>query len=293
MKRVFPQKPALRSRQIGLSLVELIVAMVIGLTVVSAALAMYVNSGFSGRGSSALSQMTEDASIALSLLRSQVAMAGYGKATAVASDGSLQKGYNGAGIFGCKGGPTDATYGSGTPLANMACNNDDSKPDSIVVLYEADTKNTVPTSGPPALATDCLGNGLSAPAGGGPVVAENRYYVKDNTLSCLGNGSTTSQPLVENIKQLKILYGIAGTGSSRVAQRYMTAEQVAGSTPQASNSPTWKQVTSVRICVLIQSEKAVLDTPAGYVDCNGSDQPESHFLYRAFTTTVVLQNRIL
>ncbi|WP_374318368.1 PilW family protein [Aquabacterium sp.] len=282
------------STQSGISLVEMLVSMVVGLVVVGAGLAMYVSSGFASKGSTALSQMTEDASIALSLLRSQVAMAGYSNPTGINSDGLLTKNYTGIAIFGCDGGPTAATANGG--LASMVCNGG-AAADSIVTLYEADTSNTVATSsGAP---TDCLGSGLTA--SGGYYLAENRFFVSNNTLSCLGNGNTTSQPLVDNVVDMQITYGVADTttvGSTTVtggvAKRYMSATDIIDT---ASVAPTtaakWGQVTSVRICIVVRSEDQILDSAASYYNCAGTaTTPADKRLYRAFTTTVTLQNRI-
>lgn len=276
-------------RQTGLSLVELLVSMVIGLTVVGAALAMYVSSGYSSRGGSALSQMTEDASIALSLLRSQVAMAGYSTPTGInAADGSMVKKYNGQrAIFGCSGGPADDKPSADLTAGN--CNNTAATPDSIVVSYEADTTNTVPGSTAPTVPTDCVGTGLTA--AGGFFLAQNRYFVNNSTLNCQGN--STSAPLVDNIVDMKVSYGVAGTlagglVTNKVAERYMTAAQIGDAA-----EPLWNQVTSARICIVVRSETAVLDVAAPYFNCAGtSTQTTDRHLYRAFTTTVVLQNRI-
>lgn len=289
MKPHVRPRPQVRThlRQHGFSLVELIVAMVIGLTVVGAALAMYVSSGFSGRGSNATSQMTEDANIALSLLRSQIAMAGYSAPTSADASGQLVKAYSGRAIFGCKGGTSD----NASALDTMVCANDGS-PDSIVVLYQADVRNTVPTTDATPLPTDCLGTGLDevSPAGGTPhFVAENRYYVNGTNLSCRGNGGGNPQPLVENVTDLKFSYGVAGT-TKGLATRYLTAQEVSGN--QGASSPLWSQVTSVRICLEIRSETQVLDEDTGYTKCDGSAGTADKFLHRAFTTTVVLQNRI-
>lgn len=290
MKPLTQQMRGRPGRQAGLTLVELIIAMVIGLTVVGAGLAMYVSSGFSSRGGSALSQMTEDASIALSLLRSQVAMAGYSKATGSNADGIIKE-YNGDVIFGCTGGATSRVTDA---LSAMTCSGDDDLPDSLVVLYQADISNTVPDSSNQP--TDCLGNPV--PVVSGLRIAENRYYLSGTTLNCKGNGHTIPQPLVENVVEMKISYGVAGTRlagttevTDNVATKYATAKQISGTEGLAA--ARWKQVTSARICIVIRSDTPVLDEPTPYTGCTRSVTPTDKYLYRAFTTTVVLQNRIL
>lgn len=292
-RATFPQDLA---RQAGLTLVELLVAMVIGLTVISAGLSLYVSSGQASRASHALAQMSEDASLALSLLRTQVAMAGYSQATGIHSNGLLSKAYTGLAVFGCTGGATAATA-SQNGLDQVVCQDSTSTPDFLVVRYEADARNTVATSA--GIPTDCLGNGTPQPDGSYHL-ADNRYFVKDHTLSCLGNGHTTAQPLVDNIVDMAITYGVAGTTtqgsqtvSSGAAVTYLTAQEISGTATPDAHSPTWNQVTSVRICLLIRSEQEVLDEALSYDDCSGTATPaKDKRLYRAFVTTVTLQNRI-
>jgi hypothetical protein len=50
---------------------------------------------------------------------------------------------------------------------------------------------------------------------------------------------------------------------------------------------------SARICLLVASEDEVLDNATDYVDCGGDTQtPGDRRLYRAFTQTIVLHNRM-
>src|SRR3954470_16413607 len=61
----------------GFTLVELMVSLVIGFAVVGALLSAYLASARTGGANDALVQMTEDATQALAVMRTQVAMAGY------------------------------------------------------------------------------------------------------------------------------------------------------------------------------------------------------------------------
>src|SRR3954470_22957219 len=70
------------ARQAGFTLVEVMVSLVIGLAVVSALIAAYVASFQSGRHNDAMVQMTEDATLALTVMRQQVAQAGFSTARA-------------------------------------------------------------------------------------------------------------------------------------------------------------------------------------------------------------------
>ncbi|HEX5357723.1 MAG TPA: PilW family protein [Aquabacterium sp.] len=285
----------------GLTLVELMVSMVIGLAVIGAGMAMYTTSGFAGKGSSALSQMGEDATLALSLMRNHIAMAGYSRMVLDPANNTMVKLYNGHPVFGCRFGVTSDTndnfLSSTDPAsAQVSCDNGlAAGNDTLIVLYEADQDNTIANGA--AAPTDCLGNGLPPPITTNPLgsysIAENRFFINaNNALSCRGNSGAPPQPLVDNVAQMQILYGVATpspTGTrGTVATRYLRANQVGD-----MNSGNWDQVVSVRLCLVIQSREPVLDAPAPFFDCNGVSTPTTdRRLYRAFSTTVVLNNRI-
>ena len=283
-------RPAYLQR--GLGLVELLVGLALGLTVIAAAMALYLSSGHAYHHTQAVTQLTEDASVALTLLRTQIAQAGYSAPTGIDSDGHMTRAFTGPGLFGCTGGITPNSIGHAV-LNNLACHNDSAQPDAIVVRYEADTRNTPPTSaGTP---TDCLGNSTPL-VDGTHHVADNRYFVKDHTLSCRGNGHSVSQPLVDHIVDLQIRYGVSTPldGDPSVSTlRFLSAQEVSGSSTPAASSPLWRRVKAVRLCLVLRSELEVQDTPMNYTDCSGATQsaPDRR-LYRAFHTTVSVPNPV-
>ena len=196
--------------------------------------------------------------------------------------------------------------------------------DSIAVNYEADRYNTSPTAaGTP---TDCLGNALPTITANLPVltstspvvtstaavtytVADNRYYIGTSTvivspsLYCKGNGPlSTAQPLVENIDDLQFSFGTtssAGTSTTATIAGYIDASVVSVQTayaPATSMNNPWERVMAVRICVVVRSESAVAPTAssAQYLNCAGTlTTPNDQRLRRAYSTTVVLRNRVL
>ncbi|MBI3381240.1 MAG: PilW family protein [Aquabacterium sp.] len=301
-------------RQTGLTLVELLVAMVVGLSVIGASLAMYASSGSSSRSGSQIAQMSEDANAALSLLRTHVAMAGYSRPIGTTSTG-LTKLYSGQAIFGCQNGLSSTstsqaiskgavlTCEAGAPSAN----------DTLIVLYEADTSNTIPTAANQG--TDCLGNGvplITTDPKGNYYLAENRFYLSANgSLLCRGNGTATGapgvpQPVVDNIADFSVMYGVAednNSGGTAVpgtfAKHYLTAGELG-----AQADTNWNNVVSVRLCVVVQSEDNALDQITPYRDCHGNTVTPTSWTplnaaqakpdlrsRRLFTSTVVLHNR--
>jgi type IV pilus assembly protein PilW len=276
--------------QAGFSLVELMIAMVIGLVVVGAVLSAYLGAGATSRTSRAMSQITEDASVALSVLRSSIGMVGYSLPTAVDGAGKFTKAYPGLGLFGCDGGFTD----SSAAIAGLTCS-PDAGPDSIAVAFEADTSNSVVRDVAGVdVPLDCLGNTI--PPGAGPqYLAYNRYYLNgESQLMCLGPGAPGAQALVDNVVDLQIRYGVGAAAAVNQVGFYADAGNV-GALP---NNVNWTNTVSVRICVVVASAPGefVMDTDGvPYRDCEGDEITPAEGdrrMFRAFTTTVVLQNRL-
>jgi type IV pilus assembly protein PilW len=280
------RKPIGSWRQAGFSLVELMISLVIGMVVVGAVFAAYLSSGTSSKASQALAQITEDATISLNVMRSSVSMVGYGSAkTADAKTGKFVKLYPGVGtqpgIFGCESGFTADSNKWNGPIEKLAC---DAGGDgaSIALAYEADSYNSVLSSGGKPI--DCLGDELNnAP---GYYLAYNRFYVSKGALYCLGGAKdTAAQALVDNVESLDIRYGVASAAFPNQAVRYLKAD--------AMNAADFDRTVSVRICVVVRSTDQVLDQNMKYLDCGGNEvDAADRRLYRSFTTTVVLQNRL-
>lgn len=209
-------------------------------------------------------------------------------------------------------------------------------PNSIAISYEADQFNTIPSSRTSSVPTDCLGQRLAeitatvpvltaaAPTAGLPAmpasaaspatldtvvpyyVADNRFYIASSasanvpSLYCKGSGGT-EQPLVENIEDLQFLYGtmIPSTTETTPPFGYLTATAVTGSsTTTTDRAVKWKNVKTVRICVVVRSEAAFLasdNASASYTQCNGTlnSAQTDRRLRRAYSTTVALRNRLL
>jgi len=345
--------PASKRAIQGVSLVEMMVALAIGLVVVGAVFVSYLGANTNGRQSTSLAQMTEDGSVALNLLRTQIAMAGYSRPAGVTQSidangntiNSMTRAYNGlnnnhnnfiVGCDGARGGFANGNVDKDLDISALTCQSPPSTPttgpvpDSIAVAYEADLNHTLAGGASNLSPTDCLGQELLPRSGTGIVtgtfVASNRFYIGTDTttheseLYCQGNGgmaslplgplsdtitSSSPQPLVENITDLQIWYGIAnttGSGANTVilkeASNYMTATEIRAR-PKSEN--LWSRIVSVRVCVEVRSvnpaapgEGDVALHVGGYVDCQDNVQPpnaDGH-LRRSFRTTVVLHNRI-
>lgn len=279
----------------GFSLVELMVALLVGLMVVGALLSTYYATTVSNRHAQAMAQITEDASIAFNMLRSSLSQVGYSQPTGYnTGTNKFIKRYAGVGLFGCD----DTFADTSLAIESLTCTTTTgatSLRDAIAVAYEADVFNSVKSGTSPM---DCLGNTWTAETGGTWWKAYHRYYVDKpsgatkRSLYCRGPGNATAQALVENIEDMQITYGVATTLTTKPIQisYYASAYEL--------TAADFANVASVRVCLLVASTAAVMDkTAAGtwpqYRNCQqGLSTPSDGRMYRAFTSTIVLQNRL-
>jgi type IV pilus assembly protein PilW len=295
-------KPATQG---GFSLVELMVSMVIGLVIVGAVFANYLTNKTGARQTEAMAQVTDDATTAFGILRSQIAMAGYSQPTSVNAAGEMVRANLGLAILGCEGGfgtgattATDAaTVTCATPQPSAGTNA--ANPDALIVRYQADMSNTpivkdsVTNVDSPS---DCQGSAITAvDTTAAVIVADNRFRVDTTAaeLECSGSGDRPqgAQPLVQNIVNMQLHYGVAAATAPGVVNRYVRANDVAAA-GAVGYEANWANVVAVRVCLVVRSTDAVLDAVTDYRDCNGTvTTPPDRRVYRAFTSTILLNNR--
>lgn len=310
------RQPSSRHTSRGVTLVEIMVSLAIGLVVVGAVFANYLNNAAGARQAAALAQVTEDATLALGILRNHLAMADYSQPTGTTATGLARRLDGQITLLGCETG-FDTKTDNTANATDIGCAAGTSSADALLVRYEADS-DVLPTvtnsaTGQPG-PMDCRGYAIPQATGGTHFIADNRFFVDTNksppTLSCIGNGGIkddatpflSAQPLVENVLEMHILYGLSQTDAAtnrlnNSVYRYVTASKI-GLPPFSSNPnliDAWSHVASVRICVLVRSAEDVLDQPRPYRNCAGSvttPAKTDRRIYRAFTTTVVLNNRV-
>lgn len=290
-----------RARMRGVSLVEVMVSLVIGLVVVGAVLVSYLSSGKSTRQQAAYAEMNENAQMALTLISRDLLLAGYAQVTGIPAVvppavSIFTRTYNGNAVFGCDNG-----FVAPNTTGVLACVVGAGKP-AIEVSYEADLSNTVPVAGPPAVPSDCKGSQIRPVAG---TLAGVDYYVTHNRfflsigvtgrseLHCASasqdslGAALSSEPLVDNVEDMKIWYGEANAIDSRQVVRYVAASAVAD----------WTRIVGVRICLLMRSTEPALDqeltaTPT-YLDCDSTAQNlPDRYLRRAYFSTTTLRNKM-
>ncbi|WP_165493171.1 PilW family protein [Hylemonella gracilis] len=289
----------------GFTLLELMVALTMGMVVVGAGLAGYVATGRTGRLQATLVDMNESAQIGLTLLARELQQAGYGRPFGLRAvppgeaSATLARTVMDRPIFGCAHGLKDNSHRNQTSPwdASVCAPVVGPRDDVIEVSYEADLFNSSPTSG--GLPSDCLGSGLTASAvtldestglSLSYYLTRNRYYLSVGSsgrseLYCASAQGAPGQPLVDNVEGLRLWYGEADAAEPRRVVRYVGAEAVSD----------WNHVLSVRLCLLMRGGEAVLgeDDALDYQDCDGAPaRADDRHPRRAYFSTAALRGRM-
>lgn len=325
----------------GMTLVELMIAMAIGLLIVLAVTMIYLSTAQHQRALERRSTSQENGAFVLQLLGREIMNAGFYPATfpPKIADVTQQGMYdtypplessprqatdwqNSASnwppaaymtaIYGCDGGAFDVKAATcPTP--------DSSKSDTLVVNYF--TSDPQAESG---FRKDCNGSWVDSDGSNAervglgrskklapllPLFVSNRYTLTNlnnfvdqqavvtRSLACSGNGAnpfntvSAYQPLIQGIKDLRIRYGVYVDDTSLMPQRFYSATEVSALpsvTILGQSYSGWRRVTSVRVCVLTQSQGGGVrladkqDAPATYLDCDeqSQQQPSGQWVHR-------------
>lgn len=256
-------------RQKGISLIEVLVSMALGIFFLGVAVEYLITGQQSSSVQDSGSRIQENARFSISLLQDDIRLAGYN------------------GSPGILAAPLGAIYQGNCNLSDP-CTTDDvgNVGDRIAVSFLSDA----------SIGEDCLG---TAVAGG--VRVANVYWVQEvggiNSLYCNGWNIDTQawisaeQPLIDGIEQMQVQYGVA----TAAGNRFLSAAGVTA-------SGDWGSVRSVRIALLVDSglqtvsadtagDQAFVDDDTTYAMLDGPDfQPSDGRIRRVYTTTIELNN---
>lgn len=154
----------------------------------------------------------------------------------------------------------------------------DSVTDTVAIQYNMDIDGVSNI--------DCNGNVVAT----GAII--NRFSLVNGELACLGNGGGVAQPLIANVADFQVLYGVdtvsGGCPSGKVA-RYLNATDVAA-------EGLTDNVISVRLGILLASSGNVLPANKNYafqVMDNAFVDNNSQLLYRNFQQTIFMPNAVM
>lgn len=287
MKIQFSPSSVFRARsQAGVTLVELMISMAIGLVLVLFIGTLYVNSKASFRLNDDSARLQEDVGYAIALIGRNLMQAGFGNVvTSTTTDFVNADGSQAQALKGCDNGfvnPTAATpdFSCGTvnkPAFQVSYRVEDA--------YDANT----------GAGADCNGQSVdktTAAAG----IAINRFFLYTKagdaapSLYCNGNGNTVSQPLLSNVEDMTVIYGVDTKGTFSPNQ-YLNAAGVEALLLSAINKKNWDQVVSVQVCLLVSSANNVTEGNRTYTDCSGTVKTATDSkLRKAFTKVFALRN---
>ncbi|MBK8453294.1 MAG: PilW family protein [Thiofilum sp.] len=279
-----------QSRQAGLSFIELLISMVIGIVLLGGMLTVYMAGKRSYSDGEQLTMMDESARNAIDILKRHLEHAGYASVTGVpVTDYVLT--------------PNTLIVGKSVNSSNNVQKSADgsgSGGDIVGIRFKADSR----------IHTDCAENnlennlictGLVENEVCAPILSEtdsliyNSFLVKVNDekntvgdkiplLYCQGSlGPSVS--VVQNIENMQVNYGV-DTNNDKVADRYLTATQL-------NTEGLWNKIISIQVALLVRSRDPFYSS-AKQESFTLLDKTLSSFndRYRraVYTTTIRLRN---
>ncbi len=254
-------------RQSGVTLIELMVGLAIGLLVVAVAMgALMVSRGISGTVSDA-SGIQQQGAYILRVLSQQLRQTGSlylnpdpvgGNSTDVLSPVAFEKFKDDEVGSGNSFIQEESLSGAGTSVTTAFRRYQDN-----VFLADNATSTTIGTD---FLARNCVG----APGNSSTDQRVESTFAFDSTkneLQCGGNG-TAAQPIAQNVAQFQVTYMVQTVD----AAGNTTVQYTKGSDmPAAATDPIWRRVQGVQVCLVLYGSEPV-DMPAGssYTDCAGT-----------------------
>ncbi|MCZ8254067.1 MAG: PilW family protein [Polaromonas sp.] len=253
--------------QAGLTLVELLVAMLISLVMALAAVSSLI---VSRRGLStvdATAQLGDNARFASALLLRLGAQAGFRDVEYVATPRTN----NTIGLTGTAA-PDVSGVNNAIPSSTDPYNSHTARTKgavgygSDILILRHQAAETFPGSGiSDKTMIDCSGN----PSAGVPTDRDDRMasvlYVDvsqgEPSLMC-STGPSTAQPIISGVENFQVLYGVSGvipntapTGAPlipTVADRYLRADQIVVPGNESATNANWGRVRSLRIGLLLR-----------------------------------------
>jgi type IV pilus assembly protein PilW len=126
---------------------------------------------------------------------------------------------------------------------------------------------------------DCLGNRPDSLAQG--IRLDSRFSVTSGSLRCLGaHAATGSQVIVDGVEDFQVLYGMRSADAQGPQFRFVDADEVAG---------RWDDVAAVQVCLQVRSESRHPQA-AGVRNCQGVEQAPDGWLRRVAHATFSLRN---
>lgn len=272
---------SLKKSQQGLSLLELMISMFIGLFLLVGIASSYLSSKKTSVQRDEYSLLQENGRLALDIMSQTIVHSGY---KAFPSGNINPSSFITDKVVSatCNNGDGESVLQPNLFTADSTKNGPLNSSDSIGVVYLGDD----------FIFTDCSGNTLPA----GCRISETNqnsdtasiysaFFIADSTLQCTGSRANASEVIAEGIENMQVLYGINIDDDPEV-DRYINASQVAAFEDN---------IVSVQIAVLVRSSREVKDFSESKVYSlldNAYTSPNDRFMRAVFTNTINLRNTL-
>lgn len=298
MHTSMPRRHAVRRFNRGVTLIELMVGLTIGLLLVIIASAIYLYSKQSYSAATETSQMEENGRFALDLLSKYIQSAGFAMVDPTAPGPALP--LDGK-LSGCEYGYANAS--TPTTLTDLACRTatptGERRSASIFTRFETDV---YASSAGRRQGFDCTNDAAALKLlATGTQSYEVRSYFFISTVTVQTPGGTKSMGQLSCVSDETIdNAGVAGTVSLHVQPLVPGIEQLrvtyiskAGKTvPLPTTDTAWQDVAAVELCVLARTvQTSGNDSGTQYQDCYDANIPvDPRESYRRLRQTVALRN---
>ena len=257
-------------RQRGVTLIEMMVGLSIGLLVVAVAMgALIVSRGISGTVSDA-SGIQQQGAYILRVIGQQLRQTGSlylnpdpagGTSTDVLSPVAFEIKADKVGSGNSFEQESTLAGASDTVTTGFR-----RYPDNVFMVAGTEAAASTPaTFGTDYLARNCVG----APGNSSTDQRVESIFAFDsakNELQCGGNGAA-AQPIARNVAQFQVTYMVQTTDAVGSKVQFTKGSDM----PTAATDPAWRRVQGVQVCLVLYGSEPI-DMPAGssYTDCAGT-----------------------
>lgn len=263
----------------GYSLLEVLVAMVIGLFLLAGIATSYIQSKKSYLLRNDMSALEDNGRFALELITRIVEHTGY---SPNGRDINEQFFITESSDITPQTCPIELTSNV-LKTSILRVISDDKKGDTLSTIFHADN----------IVFTDCAGNAIQPSCqlipgsrNSNESKVYNSFYLdhQNNTLMCAGSRSAEAQVIAEGVENIQFLYGIKSLNNNKQISRYIKSSDLKGS--------DWSNVISVQIAILMRTLRKVKPQAEAkkFTLLNEVIETNDRYQHAVFNTTIQIRN---
>ena len=274
--------------QRGVTLVELLVGLTIGLLTIAVAMgALMVSRGVSGTVSDA-SGIQQQAAYAMRVIGMQVRQAGSLRLNLNPGTSTAAEPYLAAVGFETTIPPASSPLEGFDPAQNTI--NGTASPVSLTLGFRRYTEPVFTNAAEQSLSRNCLGGPDDSTTSDQRL--ESIFALNGSELRCNGNGAG-AQPIVQNVANFQVRYQLQ---DNTTTPGISTLKSVDAS---GVSSTDWGKVQAVEVCLVLYGDESIeLPTGSNYTDCDGTTVdmstltgPRARRMHVAFRNTFQLRSQ--